>query len=41
MNKENEMNDLMTVILAYSPWLEIGFGIVAACGVVEFLMEGR
>jgi hypothetical protein len=32
---------MMNVILAYAPFLEIGFGLLAACAVVEFVMEKK
>jgi hypothetical protein len=28
------------VILAYAPWLEVGFSLVAICAVYEFLCDG-
>jgi len=28
---------MITVILAYAPWLEIGFGLLAVCAVAEFI----
>jgi hypothetical protein len=37
----DEGNDLMTVILAYAPFIEIALGAMATCAVYEFFfMKG-
>jgi len=36
VNETKELK-MINVILAYAPWLEIGFGLIAACAVAEFI----
>lgn len=32
--------NMMQVVLAYAPWLEMGFGLLAICAVYEFFFDG-
>jgi len=36
----NIMNEFLYVMIAYAPWLELGFGLLTICAVYEFFFDG-
>jgi|GEM_PF-4599774 len=48
-DKETKMLDTVTrlghgldvVFFVYAPWIEVGFGVLAMCAILEFVMEKK